>query len=163
LPADDDGGLVDERVESGAELVGELTKLESKVVYREVDRLDFDHPLPVRIYNNARLVGLVPHRGRFDHARSLMRQRLAAGQELVPDPAELSMVHLGPFKAGTGPRKLHADRARSRLITATPSSHGLTGTRLPNTGIVNPAIEAQGCYERPSAWTLMDALAERFR
>jgi hypothetical protein len=49
----------------------------------------------------------VPHRGRVDHA-GIVRHAFAAGQEVVPDPTELSSVHLGTFKAGTRPMKLHA-------------------------------------------------------
>jgi hypothetical protein len=39
---------------------------------------------------------LVLHRGRFDDA-SIVGHALAPGEEVVPDPAELSRVHLGTF------------------------------------------------------------------
>lgn len=56
-PLTTNGGLVHKRVESSAELVQELTKLDSELIAGKADRLNLDCSLSVGAYGDTRLIG----------------------------------------------------------------------------------------------------------
>lgn len=72
-----------------------------------MDGLDLDYPLSVGMYGDARHIGLVLYRDGFEDSGVVKVDLLASGQEVVPNPTELSVMHAGPFKSGTRPRQLH--------------------------------------------------------
>jgi hypothetical protein len=91
LAADRDGCVVNKGVERGAKLVQELTESRASSLRGKSIGSTWISPFLCGVYADERHIGLV----------------FTPGKELVPNPAELSVVHVGPFKAGTRPMQLH--------------------------------------------------------
>lgn len=87
-PAVEDRHLVDQRVESSAQLVEHLAKVESKLLpWKGVGDLDVEDSFPIVLYVQDRVIGFA----------------VVVSDELVPYPPELTLMHLGTLKPGTWP------------------------------------------------------------
>ena len=85
-----DGDLVNQRVESGAQLIEHLAKVESQCLAGEVlGSLHEENSLPIVLYAQTRKIGF------------------ALIKKGVPQFPEFRVVNFGPLQAGTRPPEFH--------------------------------------------------------